>query len=70
MSPFSVSVTIFVSILGAGLPVALAYGAMGLEFSVAQFAAAAYRYWRAPRRYFPGAGPSPHGYVIAAEPPQ
>ena len=26
--------TIFVSIVGAGMPVALSYGAMGLEFSV------------------------------------
>ena len=51
MSPFPASVTIFVSIVGAGLPVALSYGAMGLEFSVGEFAAAAWRYWREPRRY-------------------
>jgi hypothetical protein len=68
VSPFPTQVTIFVSIIGAGLPIAVSYGAMGLEFSVAQFAAAAWRYWRQPRRYLPGAGPSP-GYVVLAEPP-
>ena len=51
------SATIFVSIVGAGLPVAVSYGAMGLEFSVgAVRARAAWRYWREPRRYLAGAG--------------
>ena len=31
VSPFPASVTIFVSIVGAGMPVALSYGAMGLD---------------------------------------
>jgi hypothetical protein len=64
MSPFATSVTIFVSIIAAGLPVALSYGAMGLEFSVGQFLAAAWRYWRDPRRYLPGPGESATGYVV------
>ena len=68
LSPFPVSVTIFVSIVGAGMPVALSYGAMGLEFAVGEFAAAAWRYWREPRRYLPGAGDPSHGYVGHREP--
>jgi hypothetical protein len=68
VSPLPASVTIFVSIVGAGLPVALAYGAMGLEFSVAEFAAAAWRYWREPRRYLPGGGQLPRGYTVRGEP--
>ena len=34
LSPLPTTATIFVAIVGAGLPVALSYGAMGLEFSV------------------------------------
>jgi hypothetical protein len=70
LSPFPVSLTIFVSIVTAGLPVALSYGAMGLEFSVGRFAWAAWRYWREPRRYLPGPGDAASGYVVqhAAEP--
>ena len=60
--------TIFVSIVGAGLPVAVSYGAMGLEFSVAQFAGAGWRYWREPRRFLPGPGEPSPGYVVIAEP--
>ena len=36
LSPLPTRVTIFVAILGAGLPVAVSYGAMGLEFSIGQ----------------------------------
>ena len=68
LSPLPTTVTIFVSIIAAGMPVALSYGAMGLEFSVPEFSAAAWRYWREPRRYLPGAGQLPCGYVIASEP--
>ena len=68
VSPFPASVTIFVSIVGAGMPVALSYGAMGLEFAVGEFAAAAWRYWRAPRRYLAGAGGPSRGYVIHRQP--
>jgi hypothetical protein len=67
LSPFPTTVTIFVSIVVAGLPVALSYGAMGLEFSVAELAASAWRYWRTPRRYLPGPGEVPHGYLVCAE---
>jgi len=73
VSPLPAQATIFVSIVGAGVPVAISYGAMGLEFSVAQFARAAWRYWRSPRRYLPGAGEPTSGYIVlcdpAAEPP-
>ena len=64
VSPFPAGMTVFVSIVGAGLPVALSYGAMGLEFSVGQFAVAAWRYWRNPRHYLAGAGDHAHGYVV------
>ena len=68
LSPFPTQVTIFVAIVGAGLPVAVSYGAMGLQFSVAQFTRAAWRYWRAPRRYLAGPGQPTTGYVVVSEP--
>src|SRR5438874_13611473 len=68
VSPLPTQATIFVSIVGAGLPVAVSYGAMGLEFSVAQFARAGWRYWREPRRFLAGAGQPTTGYVVLAEP--
>ena len=67
VSPFPASVTMFVSIVGAGLPIALSYGAMGLEFSVGQLAVAAWRYWREPRSYLPGPGEHVVGYRVRAE---
>ena len=69
VSPLPTSATVFVSIVCAGLPVALSYGAMGLEFSVAEFAAAAWRYWREPRRYLSGPGASATGYLVQAGDP-
>ena len=57
----------FASIVGAGLPIALSYGAMGLEFSVGQLAGAAWRYWREPRSYLPGPGEQPVGYRVQPE---
>ena len=68
LSPFSTQVTIFVSIVAAGLPVAMSYGAMGLEFSVAQLMRAGWRYWRQPRRFLAGAGQLTAGYVVLSEP--
>lgn len=68
LSPFSTQVTIFVSIVAAGLPVAMSYGAMGLEFSVAQLMRAGWRYWRQPRRFLAGAGQPTAGYVVLSEP--
>jgi hypothetical protein len=67
VSPLPTQATIFVSIVGAGLPVALSYGAMGLEFSVAQFVRAGWRYWREPHRFVAGAGEPSGGYVVLAE---
>ena len=67
VSPLPTQATIFVSVVGAGLPVAISYGAMGLEFSVAQLARAAWRYWRRPRRFLPGAGQHSTGYVVVAD---
>ena len=67
LSPFPTQVTIFVAIVGAGLPVAVTYGAMGLQFSVAQFTRAAWRYWRTPRRYLAGSGLPTTGYVVAPD---
>jgi hypothetical protein len=67
LSPFPTQVTVFVSIVGAGLPVAVSYGAMGLEFSVGQFARAGWRYWRQPRRFLAGAGGPTTGYTVLAE---
>lgn len=68
VSPFPLQVTIFVSIVGAGFPVALSYGAMGIEFSVTQLARAGWRYWREPRRFLAGPGHAAHGYVVLPEP--
>lgn len=68
LSPLPTQATIFVSIVGAGLPVAVSYGAMGLEFSVAQFARAGWRYWREPRRFLAGSGKPTAGYVVLSEP--
>ena len=70
LSPLPTRVTIFVAILAAGLPVAVSYGAMGLEFSIGQLLAAAWRYGRLPRRYPPGAGGAATGYRLLAEPQQ
>ena len=64
LSPFAPQVTIFVAIIAAGLPVAVSYGAMGLEFSVGRYAAAAWRHWRAPHRYLPGPGQPTSGYLV------
>ena len=68
VSPLPTRATIFVSIVGAGLPVAISYGAMGLEFSVGQLARAALRYWRAPRRFLAGGGQPTSGYIVLADP--
>jgi hypothetical protein len=67
LSPFPTQVTIFVAIVGAGLPVAVSYGAMGLEFSVAQFVCAGWRYWRQPRRFLAGSGQPTAGYAVLAD---
>jgi hypothetical protein len=67
VSPLPTGATMFVSIVAAGMPVAVSYGAMGLEFSVGDFMAAAWRYWRSPRRYVAGAGQMSSGYLVRCE---
>lgn len=68
VSPLPTQMTVFVSVVGAGLPVAVSYGAMGMEFSVSHFARALWRYWRHPRRFLPGPGEPTAGYLVVAEP--
>jgi hypothetical protein len=68
VSPLPTQATIFVSILLAGLPVALSYGTMGVDFSIAQLARAAWRYWQQPRRFPPGPGRASSGYVLTDDP--
>jgi hypothetical protein len=68
LSPLPPTATIFISCLLPGLPLAASYGAMGLEFSLAQLARAAWRFWRAPRRWLPGPGASTVGYLVMPEP--
>jgi hypothetical protein len=67
VSPLPTGATTFVSIVAAGMPVAVSYGAMGLEFSVGDFAVAAWRFWRSPRRYVAGAGQTSAGYIVRCE---
>jgi hypothetical protein len=63
LSPLPAGPTIFIACLLPGLPLAASYGAMGLEFSLAQGARAAWRFWRQPRRYVSGPGRST-GYLV------
>jgi hypothetical protein len=67
VSPLGTQATIFVSIVAAGMPLALSYGAMGLEFSVLEFARAAWRYWRQPCRFIAGPGEPTVGYLVLAD---
>ena len=69
LSPFSTTITVFVAIVGAGLPVALSYGAMGRDFSLAELGLAAWRYWRSPGRYLAGPGPAQAGYLVVLAQP-
>ena len=68
LSPLPPLPTISVSVLVGGLPLALSYAAMGLEFSVVAFTRAALRWARRPRRYLPGPGSAATGYLIHPEP--
>jgi hypothetical protein len=68
LSPLPPTASIFVSCLLPGLPLAASYGAMGLEFSLAQLARAAWRFWRAERRWLPGPGAATVGYRVMADP--
>jgi hypothetical protein len=68
LSPLPPTATIFISCLLPGLPLAASYGAMGLEFSLAQLARAAWRFWRSPRRWLPGPGGTSPGYLVVPDP--
>jgi hypothetical protein len=68
LSPLPTGPTIFVACLLPGLPLAASYGAMGLEFSLAQGVMAAWRFWRRPRRYLPGPGRTAAGYLTEVNP--
>ena len=68
LSPLPPTATIFITCLLPGLPLAASYGAMGLEFSLAQLARAAWRFWRAPREWLPGPGASGVGYLVVPDP--
>jgi hypothetical protein len=68
LSPLPPGPTIALSVFAGGLPVAVSFAALGLEFSVAGFLRALVRWARAPRRYLPGPGSSATGYVVAAAP--
>ncbi len=64
LSPLPTQATIFVSVLLAGFPVALSYGAMGLEFSVGAFVRAGWAFWHEPRSFPAGAGLPTFGYLL------
>ncbi|MBJ7329174.1 MAG: hypothetical protein JHC95_04700 [Solirubrobacteraceae bacterium] len=68
LSPLPAQATIFVSVLLAGLPVAVSYGAMGMEFSVGAFLRAGWAFWREPRSFPAGPGAASAGYLLHAEP--
>src|SRR5439155_2085621 len=64
LSPLPPGPTVAVSVFVAGLPVAVSFAAMGLEFSVGSFGRAVWRWWRAPRRYIAGGGTAANGYAV------
>jgi hypothetical protein len=68
VSPLPPGPTIAVSIFVGGLPVAVSFAALGLEFSVSGFLGAIWRWLRSPRRYLPGRGSSATGYVVHQAP--
>jgi len=69
LSPLPLTATIFVSIVLAGSPLALSYGAMAQEWSVADAVGAQWRHLRQPRCYLPGPSHEGVGYVVLAEEP-
>lgn len=64
VSPLPTQVTIFVSVLLAGFPVAVSYGAMGLEFSVSAFIRAGWAFWHQTRTFPAGPGQPTLGYLL------
>lgn len=69
LSPLPVTATIFVSIVVAGSPLALTYGAMAQEWSVADALRAQWRRLRQPRCHLPGPAHTGTGYLVLAEEP-
>ena len=67
LSPLPQLPTVSASVLVGGLPLALSYAAMGLEFSVLQFATAVLGWSRRPRRYLAGPGGESSGYRMLPE---
>ncbi len=64
VSPLPIGPTIFVSILLAGLPVAVSYAAMAQEWSVLDAFRAQWHWLVATRRYVPGPSTAVVGYVV------
>ncbi len=69
LSPLALTPTIFVSIVLAGSPLALSYGAMAQEWSVTDALGAQWRWLRRPRCYLPGPSDNATGYMVLAEEP-
>jgi len=69
LSPLPLTPTIFVSIVLAGSPLALSYGAMAQEWSVTDALGAQWRWLRRPRCYLPGPSDHATGYIVLAEEP-
>ncbi|MFA9270608.1 hypothetical protein LRS13_06190 [Svornostia abyssi] len=67
LSPLPAQATIFVSVLLAGFPVAISYGAMGMEFSVGAFVRAGWSFWHDPRSFLAGPGEPTLGYLLHDE---
>jgi hypothetical protein len=70
LSPLPPLPTVSVSVMVGGLPLALSYAAMGLEFSVLQFAASVAGWARRPHRYLAGPGRDTAGYTVHPKPIQ
>jgi hypothetical protein len=68
VSPLPPLPTVSVSVMVGGLPLALSYAAMGLEFSVLQFTVSVVGWARRPRRYLAGPGRASAGYTVQPEP--
>jgi hypothetical protein len=70
VSPLPVGPTLTVSVLVAGLPVAVSYGLSGAEFSATRLALAVCRWARRPSQYQAGAGAMLTGYVVQQPAPE
>lgn len=66
VSPFGIATTIFVSIVAAGIPIAVSYGAMSQEWSVLDALHAQWGWLTRPRRRLPGPGADTQGYLVLA----